>query len=141
MIPLFLPGRLVCKELVGPEPMTLGKGNILNEAHPLPVWGPEFEIKFDILFNDLVTTGYRSIFRFASVDGRFNAHTLGLGQASPNFLMYGPKFYLAFNTGSGYKAVLYNPKPFIPEKDKWYHIIISQKKDKVGIYLIQRMPL
>ena len=133
---LLLLGRLTCKELVGSEPMTLGKGNVLNKAHPIPLWGPEFEIKLDILFNDLVQTGYLNIFRFAAVDGNYNPHTLGLGQRSPSLFMHNRKLYLNFNTGSGYKILLYSNNPFTPEKGTWYHIKISQTKDKVDFPLL-----
>ena len=83
------------------------------------------------MFSDLLKGGYISVFRFAAIDGDYNQHTGGLGQRIPSLRVYNKNtFEPNFNTGSGYKSIVI-PKKL--EKQKWYHLHISQKKDQVRI--------
>merc|ERR1719282_2187044 len=126
-----------CKQLVGSDPFKPLKNNLLNADQPIPLWGPEFRIKIDILFNTWIKD-WGSIFVF----GAGNLSIPGccqIGQRIPAlWTNKGSTDQLYLNTHLGSSGSV----PFVSELGRyktgtWYHIVISQFKDQSNDYIFE----
>ena len=112
--------------------LVVSKNNQINEGKTLPIWGPEFEIKFDLKINSWISD-WGSIFRFSALTG--NRGTIG--QRVPAlWTRKGTKnkMHLVTNIGSNANKVFANELGRF-KKRVWYSFVISQKKHPVRNYL------
>ena len=107
-----------------------------NGANVLPVWGPEFEVRFDLKVNSW-PSDWGSIFRFSSLTGDCIEGGCKIGQRIPAmWTQRGTKdqLYISTNIDSnGNRAFNNELGKFQP--GVWYSFVISQKKDSVRFAL------
>ena len=114
---------------MGSTPLVVRKNNCLrNGARVLPVWGPEYEVRFDLKVNSW-PSNYGQIFRFSSLTG----DCCSIGQRIPAmWTQIGSKDLLLLTTNidsNGNKAFVDELGRFQP--GVWCSFVISQKKDSV----------
>jgi len=115
-----------CTELIGNSPSWIRRNNRL---HVLPVWGPEYEIKFDIKFISWPSDTWFNIFRLSARDG----NCCELGQRIPGLWtkQEGSTGILGLwpsTDANLHQFYSYQLGRF--QKGKWYHLTFSQKKNK-----------
>merc|ERR1712126_59886 len=116
-----------CKLLIGSTPTKLKS----SQPHLaiLPVWGPSWEIRFDIKFHSISADKWYNVFRFAGIDGS----CCQIGQRIPAlWTMKGTtdRLHLVTNIDSDGNCC----HEFINEMgtfdcNKWYHFVVSQRKE------------
>jgi len=115
-----------CTELIGNSPSWIRRNNRL---HVLPVWGPEYEIKFDIKFISWPSDTWFNIFRLSARDG----NCCELGQRIPGLWtkQEGSTGILGLwpsTDANLHQFYSYQLGRF--QKSKWYHFTFSQRKNK-----------
>ena len=121
-----------CYSLGGNAPLVVKRNQLLNEGIVLPVWGPEYEVKFDLKINSWINAD-GSIFRFSSL----SENCCEFGQRVPAMWTKAgtqDKLLIATNIDSN------GNRWFVNELGKfqngtWYSFVISQKKETVGDFL------
>ena len=114
---------------MGSTPLVVTKNNCLRcGGRVLPVWGPEYEVRFDLKVNSWISD-WGSIFRFYALTG----DSRPIGQRIPAMWTKADtkdQLYIATNIDSNGNKGFYNElgkfQPGI-----WYSCVISQKKDSV----------
>jgi len=120
-----------CDNIVGSSPLVVKKNNVLRSgSKALPVWGPEFEVRFELKVNSW-SSDWGSIFRFSSLTGDEGGK---IGQRIPAMWTRAgttDQLYIATNIDSNGDRVFYNELgKFQP--GTWYSFVISQRKDSNG---------
>ena len=112
--------------------LVLKRNQTLNEGRVLPVWGPEYEVKFDLKINSWPSEYvYGSIIRISAVSGNCCA----IGQRIPAmWTRQGTQdqLFLATNIDSNGDKVYFNELGRF-QNGSWYSFVISQKKESVGV--------
>ena len=111
--------------------MDLKKNQSLNGGRVLPVWGPEYEVRFDLKINSWASD-WASIFRFSAA---LSGACCEIGQRIPAMWTArgtNDQLHLTTNIDSTcnqvFQAELGTFKPGV-----WYNFLISQTKDLVRI--------
>ena len=124
---------------MGSSPLVVRKNNILrNGARVLPVWGPEYEVRFDLKVNSW-QSDWGSIFRFSALTGDCRQGGCKIGQRIPAmWTKAGTKdqLYIATNIDSNGDRVFYNELGRF-QPGVWCSFVISQKKDSVRFPFIR----
>ena len=113
--------------------MVLKRNQSLNEGRLLPVWGPEYEVRFDLKVNSW-SGHWRSIFRFSALPGNCEI-SCKIGERAPAMLTRvgsQDRLYLATNIDSNGDRVFSDELGQF-QKGAWYSIVISQKIESVGV--------
>ena len=116
--------------------MVVRKNQPLNGGRALPVWGPEYEMKFDLKVNSW-SSDWGSIFRFFALSGDCRTTGCKIGQRVP--AMWTRKgtqdqLYLATNIDSDGDRTFSNELGKF-QNGAWYNFVISQKKESVRVFL------
>ena len=120
--------------LGGSAPLVVKKNQTLNEGRLLPVWGPEYEVRFDLKVNSW-SGHWRSIFRFSALPGNCEI-SCKIGERVPAiWTTYGTqdKLLIVTNIDSNGNRGFDNELGRF-QKGTWYNFVISQKKDSVGSF-------
>ena len=122
-----------CQTLVGNQPLTVKLNHLLNGQNPIPVWGPEFEVKLDVKINSWHGYSARgSIFCFTSFDGQ---NVYKVGHMIPSMYELDQMIHLFTDID------IYPMWDFVNQLGqfqlgKWYTFTMSQKKDRVKLLSI-----
>ena len=111
--------------LIGSTPQKIKKGNQLEKI--LPVWGPDFELSFDIKIDSWIKN-WGSILRFSAIEGNLGQ----MGQRYPSLwtkYKTKDKIHLATIIDDKPNYSNFNLDTFKPHT--WYNFVISQQKDEV----------
>ena len=119
-----------CKTLVGSAATKLKEWNHLGT---LPVWGPSWEIRFEIYFNSISSAYWFNIFRFSSIDG----NCCKIGQRIPAlWTRKGTKDKLNLHTSFDSDGDYYiSDELGTFTTHRWYQFVISQKKFQVQLLI------
>ena len=121
-----------CYSLGGNAPLVVKRNQLSNEGIVLPVWGPEYEVKFDLKINSWINAD-GSIFRFSSL----SENCCEFGQRVPAMWTKAgtqDKLLIATNIDSNGNRWFVNELGQF-QKGTWYSFVISQKKETVGDFL------
>ena len=119
--------------MVSNQPLTVKQSHLLNGQNPIPVWGPEFEVRIEIKINAWRPSWQRgSIFCFTSLNGR-DYYTLG--HLIPSMYILSEKINL-FTDIDIYPMWNFvdelNDAPF--QLGKWCSFVMKQRKDEVTLF-------
>lgn len=113
-----------CHNLVGSSPLVVKKGYQLNDGKGLPIWGPEYEVRFDVKINSW-SRKYRSIFRFYSGKccSKWSQRVLRLLAKNGRLELSDERMtYDRWISSKNYRS------------GEWYSFVISQKKENGQSY-------
>ena len=123
--------------LGGSAPLVVKKNQTLNEGIVLPVWGPEYEIIFDLKINSW-SGGWDSIFRFSALSGNCETNEIcKIGERVPAMFTrpgWQDKLLITTNIDSDGNRFFFNELGKF-QNGTWYSFVISQKKESVGVFL------
>ena len=111
--------------------MVVKKGYQLNDGKGLPIWGPEYEVRFDVKINSW-SRKYRSIFRFYSGKccSKWSQRVLRLLAKNGRLELSDERMtYDRWISSKNYRS------------GEWYSFAISQKKEASYIYLKISRPI
>ena len=118
--------------------MVLKRNQSLNEGRLLPVWGPEYEVRFDLKINSWASD-WASIFRFSAA---LSGACCKIGQRVPAMYTKPAKYtkagtqdqlLVATNIDSSGNRFFFNELGKF-QNGTWYSFVISQNKS-VGVFL------
>ena len=98
--------------------MVVKKGYQLNDGKGLPIWGPEYEVRFDVKINSW-SKRHRSIFKFYASPAP-NGIVLALWTTSNGLYLGSDLIYVR----GSLKGLI--------QRGVWHSFVISQKKDTVS---------
>ena len=119
------------KCLRGSAPLIIRKNQSLNGEIALPVWGPEYEVKFDLKVNSW-SGDWGSIFRFSALPGNCEI-SCKIGERAPAMwttIGTRDKLLIVTNIDSNGNRGFSNELGRF-QKGTWYSFVISQKKESV----------
>ena len=120
---IFLISNYLFAVIIGPTMQSVSRNKLL---YNISVWGPEFEIIFDLRIHSWVR-GWASILRFQAVDGDDGS----VGQRAPALFTRSSqrnKIHVATNIGDDGNNVT---AIGVPGLNRWIKIKISQKRREV----------
>ena len=118
--------------LRGNAPLVVRNNQSLYGGRVLPVWGPEYEVKFDLKINSW-SDNWGLIFRFSAA---FSENFDEIGQRIPAMWTKAgsqDQLALATNINSNGNRWFENELGSF-ENGSWYRFVISQKNESVGIF-------
>ena len=119
--------------------MVLKRNPSLNEGRLLPVWGPEYEVLFDLKINSWASD-WATIFRFSAA---LSGACCEIGQRIPAMYTKPAKYtkggtedqlLIATNIDSNGNRFFFNELGTF-QNGTWYSFVISQNKGSVGVFL------
>ena len=114
--------------------MVVRKNQTLNGGRVLPIWGPEYEVKFDLKVNSWSGI-WESIFRFSAISGNCKTPECEIGERIPAMFTrpdWEDKLLIATNIDSDGNRFFFNELGKF-QNGTWYSFVISQKKESVGV--------
>ena len=125
-----------CYSLGGNAPLVVKRNQLLNEGIVLPVWGPEYEVIFDLKINSW-SGGWDSIFRFSALSGNCETNQIcKIGERVPAMFTrpgWQDKLLITTNIDSDGNRFFFNELGKF-QNGTWYSFVISQNKS-VGVFL------
>ena len=116
--------------------MVVRKNQTLNGGRVLPIWGPEYEVKFDLKVNSWSGI-WESIFRFSAISGNCKTPECEIGERVPAMFTrpgWQDKLLITTNIDSDGNRFFFNELGKF-QNGTWYSFVISQKKETVGDFL------